>query len=254
MIASHVIEHVPDVIGWLRDLAEISADGAALVLAVPDRRYCFDRHRPQTTLGQAVEAHERGDVVPSIRAVYDALTASVDVKTAALWRGARPPARQPLSDKLPVLRRKLDQVRAGDYVDCHVWTFTPESLLEQVRDLRVLGLCDWYVEKVDAPHGSIEFLALLRRVPRHPDPSYVAPELGPASDLPDWLHDEWTEQDRGRQLEAQVARLQEKLKDRERRLRNVRRRLDELEASESLRVGRAIVGPPARLVRRLRKR
>src|SRR6185436_9508930 len=46
VVASHVVEHVPDLIGWLADLAELTADGAALVLVVPDRRYTFDALRP----------------------------------------------------------------------------------------------------------------------------------------------------------------------------------------------------------------
>ncbi len=247
VIASHVIEHVPDMVGWLRDLAAITADGAALLLAVPDRRYCFDRHRPQTTVGQAVAAHERGDVVPGIRAVYDATMATVAVDTRALWRGGRPPGRGPRGPKLPALRHKLARVRAGEYVDCHVWTFTPQALLEQVGELREVGLCDWYVERILAPTGILEFYAVLRRVPRDADASYRPPEPAPASDLPDWLEDEWAAGERTRVLEARVRKL-EKQADR------LRRELAAVEQSESLRVGRAIVGPASRVLNRLRRR
>ena len=53
VVASHVIEHVPDVITWLERIAELVADRGTLVLAVPDKRFCFDAHRPVTTGGPA---------------------------------------------------------------------------------------------------------------------------------------------------------------------------------------------------------
>ena len=40
VMASHVVEHVPDLVTWLRQLAAVVCDDGALVLAVPDRRYC----------------------------------------------------------------------------------------------------------------------------------------------------------------------------------------------------------------------
>ena len=70
-MASHVVEHVPDLIGWLADVAAVVADGGVLVLAVPDKRYTFDIHRPLTTTGQLLEAHEAHVDRPGTRAVYD---------------------------------------------------------------------------------------------------------------------------------------------------------------------------------------
>src|SRR5258706_9842625 len=39
VIASHVIEHVPDVIGWLREVSDVLKPEGMLCLAIPDRRY-----------------------------------------------------------------------------------------------------------------------------------------------------------------------------------------------------------------------
>ncbi len=71
VVASHVVEHVPDLIGWLAQLGEVVVDGGSLVLVVPDRRYCFDVHRPPTSVGAMLEAHLLGAVRPGVRAVYD---------------------------------------------------------------------------------------------------------------------------------------------------------------------------------------
>ena len=73
VIASHVVEHVPDVISWLEQIAEIIDDGGLLLLVVPDRRFTFDILRPATTVGQMLHAHEVKDLRPSVRAVYDQL-------------------------------------------------------------------------------------------------------------------------------------------------------------------------------------
>jgi len=220
VIASHVIEHVPDVIGWLQQIGEITGDGARLVLAVPDRRYCFDRHRPPTTTGQALEAYELQATRPSTRAVYDFFRAAVTVDTSELWRGERPPGRDARMHDLPTTLAHLERARAGEYIDCHVWMFTPESFLEQVKEWRELGLTPWYVERIDEVKGSVEFHAVLRRESRG-DRAGVAPVEEPelASDLPDWLEHEHRLQAEVRQLRAQVRQLRRRNKELTGRLR-----------------------------------
>ncbi|MCY7273284.1 MAG: class I SAM-dependent methyltransferase [Phormidesmis sp. CAN_BIN44] len=42
VIASHVIEHVPDFIGWLSEVRGILKPGGILSLAIPDKRQCLD--------------------------------------------------------------------------------------------------------------------------------------------------------------------------------------------------------------------
>ncbi|MBA3780525.1 MAG: methyltransferase domain-containing protein [Nocardioides sp.] len=68
-IASHVIEHIPDLVGWLAQLADVVADDGVLVLAVPDKGYGFDAHRPLTTVGQILAAHEEGHTRPGVPSV-----------------------------------------------------------------------------------------------------------------------------------------------------------------------------------------
>ena len=44
-VASHVLEHVPDMIGWLQQIAEVLRPGGLLCLAIPDKRYTFVSRR-----------------------------------------------------------------------------------------------------------------------------------------------------------------------------------------------------------------
>ena len=188
VMASHVVEHVPDVIGWLSEVAELVADGGSLVLAVPDKRYTFDLHRPTTTVGQMLEASLNQDGRPSVRAVYDHFSSAVCYDPLDLWRGtttgydARVHTLQEASEQ-------VDRSRSGTYVDCHVWLFTPETFLHQMRELRLLGRSAWYVDELVAtPREDIEFRVRMRRVPRHADPTGEQPrEIVATSDRPEWV-------------------------------------------------------------------
>src|SRR6266496_5170144 len=55
-IASHVIEHVPNMLGWLRGIAEVLKPGGILNLAIPDCRFTFDVDSPRSTIGQVIES------------------------------------------------------------------------------------------------------------------------------------------------------------------------------------------------------
>lgn len=199
VLASHVVEHVADLIGWLNEIEKITSPGSRLILFVPDRRYCFDVHRPQTTIGQILEAHENKDTKPGIRAVYDYFGSKVEVDTAAVWKGARPPGRASRTYGLDEVTARLEDVRRGEYHDVHVWTFTPQSFLEQIKILRQLGLISWYVKRIEpTKRNRLEFKVELQRVPEDVDASIAEPELD--SDLPDWLEDLWAAKDEARRL------------------------------------------------------
>ena len=87
VVASHVIEHVPDLIAWFDELAQVTVDGGHLVLMIPDRRFTFDALRPRTTTGQMLQAHTARDTVPSERAVYDHFRSYIDAPAKDLWSG-----------------------------------------------------------------------------------------------------------------------------------------------------------------------
>lgn len=57
IIASHVIEHQPDLIGFLKDCSALLRANGKLALAVPDKRFCFDVFRPVSSTGALLQAH-----------------------------------------------------------------------------------------------------------------------------------------------------------------------------------------------------
>jgi len=59
VIASHVIEHTPDIVSFLLNCNEVLKDDGMLSLAIPDYRYIFDQYRAPTGLAKVLEAfHE----------------------------------------------------------------------------------------------------------------------------------------------------------------------------------------------------
>lgn len=166
VLASHVIEHVPDLIGWLADVAAVLDDGGRLILAIPDRRFTFDSLRPPTTVGQMIQAHLTGDRTPALRAVFDHFRSAVHVGSPERWAG-RPVGETDVIHGLAEAMAKTEVARTGEYVDCHVWLFTPEEFVVQMNDLSELGLTDLYVSAlVPTARDEIEYYAALSRMPR----------------------------------------------------------------------------------------
>lgn len=217
VIASHVVEHVPDIIGWLAQIAEVTVDGGHLVLVVPDRRYCFDVHRPGTTVGQLIQAHEQGDVVPSVRAVYDYSRGHTSLKARQVWAGMTPGYERRIYG-LDQVQEQAARARKGEYVDAHVWTFTPGTFVEQLLELRALGLSEWrFVSWLPTRRNENEFFAVLRRLPRTGwTEADLDDEPRPEHDMPDWLADE--------------LELRRKLTETRLRLRNRRDQVKRLQA------------------------
>ncbi|SOD70605.1 methyltransferase family protein [Jatrophihabitans sp. GAS493] len=170
VVASHVIEHVPDVIGWLADVSEILRDDGIISLAVPDRRYCFDARRPPTTVGDMMLARHHGDARPSVRAVFDHYSSAVTVTPRDTWRHG-PPGPEATIHDLAYARMMLDRsTKDESYVDCHVWLFTPITFVQQMRTLADLGLFDYTIESITPTAvDDMEFFVTLRRVPRNLD-------------------------------------------------------------------------------------
>lgn len=166
VVASHVVEHVPDLIAWLSDIASLLRDDGVLALVVPDRRSSFDAIRPQTTVGQMLQANADRDTVPSVRAVYDHFNMAVEVKTTEMWAGYSAEGQRRIHNRDDA-RALMEHVRtAREYVDCHVWTFTPASFVEQILELNEIGYCDFVVDRLrPTDPDELEFFVTLRRLP-----------------------------------------------------------------------------------------
>lgn len=71
IIASHVIEHVPDFVGFLNDCSSMLKPEGILSLAVPDKRFTLDHFRMVTTTGKVINDSYLKEKYGSIGALTD---------------------------------------------------------------------------------------------------------------------------------------------------------------------------------------
>ena len=139
IVASHVIEHTTDMLGFLKDCQRLLKPDGVLALAVPDKRYSFDVLRPLSSTGDVLQAHlEKRTRHPAGR-IFDEVAYNVLRGGALAWDAAneKPLAFfRPLSDAAAVFE---DAQTSTDFHDIHAWQFTPSSFRLIVGDLHAMG-------------------------------------------------------------------------------------------------------------------
>jgi hypothetical protein len=73
IIASHVVEHLPDPLAFLHDCERLLEDDGVVSLAVPDKRICSDHFAPVSEAGAILAAHDERRRVPTPAQVFDFL-------------------------------------------------------------------------------------------------------------------------------------------------------------------------------------
>lgn len=179
IVASHVIEHVPDILGFLLTvLGWLSEPFGRLVLAIPDKRHCFDYLRPTSTAGQVLEAYYEHRTRPSFASIYDGFRLAIDFDLDRSWR--EDPYRgslDPSFNKAMGLDLAREAFEKGTYRDCHCWVFTYTSFLALIAEINLQQIASIEVLSHSAPvHGANEFHVILRRG------SPFKPDAGSSSD------------------------------------------------------------------------
>lgn len=164
VVSSHVIEHQPDVVRHLNDVAAVLEPGGLYFLAVPDKRYCFDHFIAESNLAELIAAHVAGSRVHDLTSVIEHLALTTHNDPGRHWsgdHGAPVHAEQP--------ERLRDAVRAyvssgGSYIDVHAWQFTPQSFRTIAETLYTLALSPLRVLRLYATtKGWNEFYVVLQK-------------------------------------------------------------------------------------------
>lgn len=196
VVASHVIEHVPDLIGWLRQVAEMQPPGGLVCLAIPDKRFTFDFLRPTTRLADVVDAHLRQNRRPMPAQVFAHHAEAVKLDWQAAWRAPPDPASLERHHSLTDALNSSRVATAGEYVDVHCWVFTPRSLMDLFAGLVALDLLPYRCAAFhETEPCALEMLLVLERRPDGGDAaerataeaSFAARAAGAAAERPDAL-------------------------------------------------------------------
>jgi SAM-dependent methyltransferase len=139
IVASHVIEHTPDMLGFLRSCETLLAPGGVLLLAVPDKRHCFDVLQPLTSTGAVLQAHLDGRSRPAPGAVFDDVAYNAVRGGAIGWAPADDAPLEFFAPLTAAMAAYESARRLPEYRDVHVWRFVPSSFRLIMRDLHDIG-------------------------------------------------------------------------------------------------------------------
>jgi ubiquinone/menaquinone biosynthesis C-methylase UbiE len=162
IIASHVIEHIPDIISFLVECSKVLKPAGVVSLVVPDKRYCFDYFQPLTTTGSLLDAYYEKMKRPSAGKIFDELANACAKNNSITW------TKSTIGDFS--LLHAIEQAqetsrlaqRTDQYIDVHCWRFTPSSFELIIQDLQQLNLVDLGY-KVSFDTSGCEFYVSLER-------------------------------------------------------------------------------------------
>jgi hypothetical protein len=162
IVASHLIEHTADIISFLKDCEAALNEGGVLALIIPDKRYCFDKFRPLSSTGAAIDAHLYGRK-RHVGAIFDVYANFVRNEGGALawWRG-QPEVLEYLHRPSQAVDALQGVLSSSEYVDAHEWVFVPSSFRLLIQDLNLARYISLQEHRFEQTIG-FEFLILLKK-------------------------------------------------------------------------------------------
>lgn len=165
-VASHVIEHIPDLITWLGEISSILKVGGVACFAVPDKRYTFDYLRPVTTTADVLDSYFRKLRKPSFRHIFDhfANYTELDIETA--WRDDFDGSKiEPTNSPEHAYNACIDAMENDKYIDSHCSVFTEDSFFDLLYSISKLGLLDFKIRKnFSVEKHMFEFFVQLEKI------------------------------------------------------------------------------------------
>lgn len=148
VVANHVLEHLTDPIGALREWHRILKNDGLLMLALPDKRFTFDAPRARTPLAHLIEDHRSADP-PHVRNRMHLDEWATHVEQLAEGSAER---------KVWIEK----QLQSGYAVHNHVWIAA--DLVELLEWMNRETTAHWALERLaNTSPFTNEFILLLRR-------------------------------------------------------------------------------------------
>lgn len=166
IIASHVIEHLPNPIQFLIDCELLLKPGGVLSLAIPTHIYTFDFLRPLTSFGQWINAYLYKPNMHSPGSVFDHYFYFSKFKNDPIENG-NSSIKLNLCNSLDDVRSRFKEaIKQEQYIDAHAWIFTEESFQLLIQLCVVFEYMTMDIES-RYPTSGCEFFITLRK-PENP--------------------------------------------------------------------------------------
>lgn len=171
IIASHVIEHIPDVVTWLDEIHGLLSPGGILSLVLPDKRFTFDVNRAPTDVSAILDAHHQKLVRPAFGHIFDFSSRTIHgVDATKIWSGEEDYKGVRRTDcpdpDLMAFEFAQKSLASDGFIDIHCHVFTPASFLEIIDKLGHLGLLKYELASFHpTARDDLEFFVSLRALP-----------------------------------------------------------------------------------------
>ncbi len=164
IIASHVIEHIPDPISFLQNCEKLLKPNGVLFLVIPDKRYCFDYFQPLSLTGSFLDAYLEKRIRPSSGQIFDHYSNASIRRGQIAWSNMDElPEADEIAHQLSDAITFYEKSRSTEsYMDVHCWRFTPDSYALVMEDLTRIGLTNLKINYLSMTNGC-EFYASLKK-------------------------------------------------------------------------------------------
>lgn len=164
IIASHVIEHIPDPISFLQNCEKLLKPNGVLSLVIPDKRYCFDYFQPLSFTGSFIDAFWEKRVRPSSGQILDHYSNASTRNGQIAWSNMDelPDADQIAHQLSTAISFYEQSMKSESYIDVHCWRFTPESYELVMGDFVELGLTNFQINYLSSTNGC-EFYVSMKK-------------------------------------------------------------------------------------------
>ena len=163
VLSSHCIEHQPDLIIHLQQVARILQPHGRYFLLIPDKRYCFDALIAESTIADVLDAHQSRRTVHSLKSVIEHRALTTHSDCMRHWVGDHGEVHSEGPGRVLASIQEFAAANGG-YVDVHAWYFTPWSIQFLFKTLHEAGYIEFVVERLYPTRlNSLEFWMVLSR-------------------------------------------------------------------------------------------
>lgn len=134
VVSHHCVEHQPDLITHLLLVSRLLEPAGLYLFTMPDRRRCFDRFLPPSSLVDVLTAYLERRKRPPLQSLVEH-----KCFTTPHWRDGQNPLKNLRPDLRQLIDAALEEYQQYPYVDVHCWRFTSECFRRLLRNLVALS-------------------------------------------------------------------------------------------------------------------
>lgn len=134
VIASHVLEHMEDLIAALRDISTVMYPGGVFCIIYPDKRYCFDHFRTSASFRDAYNVFRNGPTANASMVLDFYYSVIPENDPTVFWE------KDGVLDHLPdgsfetAIKHYAQVLNGAKMDDVHYWPFTDMDFLKFLYD------------------------------------------------------------------------------------------------------------------------